>query len=134
MCLVVINCYVLNVFLFLICVPLHIDYYIPLLDIILIIRYMLWGMCHMLAERHVVVSLWRSVWMFSKKKKKTSRHTCGLSHNMLNQQIIGDSNLIPSFIHVKHFQSFFFLPCPCPNELWCFRLICSRFKMYGLEK
>jgi hypothetical protein len=42
------------------------------------------------------------------KKKKGGRHTCGLSHNMLNQQIIGDSNLIPSFIHVKRFQSFFF--------------------------
>jgi len=70
MTLVVINCYVLDVFPFMICVPLHIDYYIPLLDIILIIRYTLWGMCHMLAEQHLVVPLWRSVWMFSKKKKK----------------------------------------------------------------
>jgi hypothetical protein len=48
---VVINCYVLDVF------PLHIDYYIPLLGVTLIIRCMLWGMCHMLAERHVVVPL-----------------------------------------------------------------------------
>jgi len=51
MALVVINCYVLDVF------PLHIDYYIPLLDLTLIIKYMLWGMYHMLAERHVVVPL-----------------------------------------------------------------------------
>jgi hypothetical protein len=57
MALVVINCYVLDVFPLMICVPLHIDYYIPLLDLTLIIRYMLWGMCHMLAERHVVVLL-----------------------------------------------------------------------------
>jgi hypothetical protein len=40
-----------------ICVPLHIDYYILLLNVTLIILCMLWGMCHMLAERHVVVSL-----------------------------------------------------------------------------
>lgn len=57
MALVVINCYVLDVFPRMICVLLHIDYYIPLLDIILIIRYMLWCMCHMLAEQHVVVPL-----------------------------------------------------------------------------
>jgi hypothetical protein len=57
MALVIINCYVLDVFSLMICVPLHIDYYISLLDLILIIKYMLWGMCHMLAERHVVVPL-----------------------------------------------------------------------------
>jgi hypothetical protein len=57
MALLVTNCYVLDVFLLMICVPLHIDYYILLLDVTLIIRYMLWGMCHMLAERHVVVPL-----------------------------------------------------------------------------
>jgi len=55
MTLVVINCYVLDVFPLMICVPLHIDYYILLLDVTLIIWYMLRGMCHMLAERHVVV-------------------------------------------------------------------------------
>jgi hypothetical protein len=57
MALVVINCYVLDVFPLMICVPLHIDYYIPLLDVTLIIKCMVWGMCHMLAERHVVVPL-----------------------------------------------------------------------------
>jgi len=41
MALVVINCYVLDVFPLMICVPLHIDYYIPLLDVTLIIRCML---------------------------------------------------------------------------------------------
>jgi hypothetical protein len=57
MALVVINCYVLDVFLLMICVPLHIDYYIPLLDVTLIIKCMLWGMSYMLAERHVGVPL-----------------------------------------------------------------------------
>jgi hypothetical protein len=40
MTLVVINCYVLDVFLLMICVPLNIDYYIPLFDVTLIIRFM----------------------------------------------------------------------------------------------
>jgi hypothetical protein len=53
MTLVVINCYALDVFPLIICVSLHIDYYILLLDVTLIIR----CMCHMLAERHVVVLL-----------------------------------------------------------------------------
>jgi hypothetical protein len=57
MALVVINCCILDVFLLMICVPLHIDYYIPLLNVTLIIRCMLLDMCHMLAERHVVVPL-----------------------------------------------------------------------------
>jgi hypothetical protein len=38
-----------------ICIPLHIDYYILLLDVTLIIRCMLWGIYHMLAEGHIVV-------------------------------------------------------------------------------
>jgi len=42
----------------------------PLLDITLIIRYMLWGMCCMLAERQIVVPLWRLVLCLYKKKKK----------------------------------------------------------------
>jgi hypothetical protein len=57
MALVVINYYILDVFSLMICVLLHIDYYIPLLDVTLIIRCMLWGMCHMLAKRHIVVPL-----------------------------------------------------------------------------
>jgi hypothetical protein len=57
MALVVINCYVLDVFPRMICIPLNIDYYIPLLDVTLIIKCMLWDMCHMLAERYVVVPL-----------------------------------------------------------------------------
>jgi hypothetical protein len=57
MTIVVINCHILDIFLLMICVPLHIDYYILLLDVTLIIMGMLWGMCHMLAERHVVVPL-----------------------------------------------------------------------------
>jgi hypothetical protein len=57
MALVVDNCYALEVFSLMLCVPLHIVYYIPLLDVTLIIRCMLWGMCHMLAERQVVVLL-----------------------------------------------------------------------------
>jgi hypothetical protein len=57
MALVVINCCILDVFPLIICVPLHIDYYIPLLNVTLIIRFMLWDMCHMLAKRHVVMSL-----------------------------------------------------------------------------
>jgi hypothetical protein len=57
MALVVINCCILDVFPLIICVPLHIDYYIPLLNVTLIIRCMLWDMCHMLAKRHVVMSL-----------------------------------------------------------------------------
>jgi hypothetical protein len=57
MTLVVINCYVLDVFPLMICVSLHIDYYILLLDVTLNIRYMFWDMCHMLAERQVVVPL-----------------------------------------------------------------------------
>jgi hypothetical protein len=64
-----------------ICFPLHIDYYIPLLDVILIIR----CMCHMLAERHVVVPLWRSVCMFSNKKNK-KKH--GLSQQMVSEQLV----------------------------------------------
>jgi hypothetical protein len=50
MTLVVINCYVLDAFPLMIYVLLYIDYYIPLLDVTLIIKCMLWGMCHMLAE------------------------------------------------------------------------------------
>jgi hypothetical protein len=47
----------------------------PLLDITLIIRYMLWGMCCMLAERQIVVPLWRLVLcLYKKKKKKKGRH------------------------------------------------------------
>jgi len=57
MILVVINCYILDVFPLMICVPLHIDYYISLLDVTLNIRYMLWNVYIMLAEQHVVVSL-----------------------------------------------------------------------------
>jgi hypothetical protein len=57
MALVIINCYVFDVFPLMICVSLHIEYYIPLLDVTLIIRCMLWGMCHMLAERQLVVPL-----------------------------------------------------------------------------
>jgi hypothetical protein len=57
MALVVDNNYVLNVFPLMICVPLHIDYCIPLLDVTLIIRYMLWNKYVMLAERQVVVPL-----------------------------------------------------------------------------
>jgi hypothetical protein len=55
--LVVINCYVLDIFPLMTCVLLHIDYYILLLDVTLNTRYMLWSMCHMLAERQVVVPL-----------------------------------------------------------------------------
>jgi hypothetical protein len=57
MTLVVDNCYVLEVFPLMICVPLHNVYYIPLLDVTLIIMCMLWGMCYMLAERQVIVPL-----------------------------------------------------------------------------
>jgi hypothetical protein len=57
MTLVVDNSYVLDVIPLLMCVLLHIDIYIPLLDVTLIIRCMLSDMRHMLAERHVVVLL-----------------------------------------------------------------------------
>jgi hypothetical protein len=57
MALVVINSYVLDAFMLMIYVPLHIDYYIPLLYVTLIIRCMLWGICHMLTEQHVVLPL-----------------------------------------------------------------------------
>jgi len=70
MTLVVITCYVLDVFPLMICVPLHIDYYIPLLGVTLFIKCMLWDMCHMLAERHVVVPLWWLILCLYKKKKK----------------------------------------------------------------
>jgi hypothetical protein len=40
MALVVDNCYVLDIFLLMICVPLHIVYYVPLLDATLIIKCM----------------------------------------------------------------------------------------------
>jgi hypothetical protein len=57
MALVVDSNYVLDVFLLIICVPLHIDYCILLLDVTLIIRYMLWNVYVILAERQVVVPL-----------------------------------------------------------------------------
>jgi hypothetical protein len=57
MTLVVDNSYVLDVIPLLICILMHIDIYIPLLDVTLIIRCMLWDMRHMLAERLVVVPL-----------------------------------------------------------------------------
>jgi len=57
MALVVINRYVLDVFPLMICVPLHIDYYILLLDVTLNIRYMLWNVYVMLVEQHVVMPL-----------------------------------------------------------------------------
>jgi hypothetical protein len=58
MALVVDNSYVLYVILLLICVPLYIDIlYSAVLDVTLNIRYMLWNMYVMLAERQVVVPL-----------------------------------------------------------------------------
>jgi hypothetical protein len=57
MALVVDNNYVLDVFPLMICVPLHIDYCISLLDVTLIIRYMLLNVYFMLAERQVVMPL-----------------------------------------------------------------------------
>jgi hypothetical protein len=52
MTLVVINCYVLDVFPLMICVPLHIDIlYSAVLNVTLNIRYMLWNVYIMLAER-----------------------------------------------------------------------------------
>jgi hypothetical protein len=57
MALVVINYYVLDVFPLMICVPLHIDYYITMLDVTLNIRYMLWNVYVMLAERHIIAPL-----------------------------------------------------------------------------
>jgi hypothetical protein len=57
MTLVIINCYVLDVFSLMICVLLHIEYYIPLLDVTLIISYMLWNVYVMLVEQQVVVPL-----------------------------------------------------------------------------
>jgi len=45
------------VFPLLICIPLHIDYVIRRIDVILNIRYILWGVYHMLAERQIVVPL-----------------------------------------------------------------------------
>jgi hypothetical protein len=57
MALVVDNSYVLDVFPLMICVPLHINYCIPLLNVTLIIKYMLWNVYVMLAERQVVVPL-----------------------------------------------------------------------------
>jgi len=43
-------------------------------DVTLIIKYMLWNVYHMLAERHVVVPLWWLILSFKKKKKKSGRH------------------------------------------------------------
>jgi len=58
MALVVDNSYVLYVILLLICVPLYIDIlYSAVLDVTLNIRYMLWNMYVMLAERQVVLPL-----------------------------------------------------------------------------
>jgi len=57
MALVFYNSFVLDVFSLLIYVPLHIDIFIPLLDVTLNIRYMLWNVYVMLVERHVVVPL-----------------------------------------------------------------------------
>jgi hypothetical protein len=49
--------------------------YISLLDVTLIIRFMLWSMCHMLAEGHVVVPLWGLICdACLEKKKKGSSH------------------------------------------------------------
>jgi hypothetical protein len=56
-------------------VSLYTEYYIPLLDVTLIIRYMLWDVYRILDEQHVVAPLWRSVCMFSKKKKKKGRQS-----------------------------------------------------------
>jgi hypothetical protein len=83
MALVVINCYVLDVFPLMICVPLHINYYISLLDVTLIIKCMLWGICHMLAKGHVVVPLGRFVCIFFLKKKKWGRHSAGFCEKFI---------------------------------------------------
>jgi membrane-associated protease RseP (regulator of RpoE activity) len=72
--LVVDNCYVLDVFPLMTCVPLDNVNYIPLLDVTLIIWCMLWGMCHMLAKRYVIVPLRRFVCMFFFFFKKKGRH------------------------------------------------------------
>jgi hypothetical protein len=55
MAFIVDNSYVLELFSLLICILLHVEIYIPLLDVTLIIKYMLWNMYVMLAERQVVV-------------------------------------------------------------------------------
>jgi hypothetical protein len=73
MALVAINCYALDVVPLMICVLLHIDYYIPLLDVTLIIRCMLWGMCHMLTERHIRATVKIRLYVFLKKWVVTVR-------------------------------------------------------------
>jgi hypothetical protein len=75
MALVVDNSYLLDVFPLLICVSVaHWYLYFAVLDVTLNIRYMLWNMYVMLAERQVVVLLWWSIYVCFQKKKKMDRH------------------------------------------------------------
>jgi len=55
------------------CFAAHWYLYSAVLDVTLNIKYMLWNLYVMLAERHVVVPLWRSICMFKKEKKKKKR-------------------------------------------------------------
>jgi hypothetical protein len=55
------------------CFATHWYLYSAVLDVNLNIKYMLWNAYIMLAERHVVVPLWRSVCMISKKKNGSSQ-------------------------------------------------------------
>jgi hypothetical protein len=58
MTLLMYNSYVfIDVFPLWIRVLLHIDYVIRCIDVTSIIRYILWDMYHLLAERHVIVPL-----------------------------------------------------------------------------
>jgi hypothetical protein len=86
MALVVDNNHVLDVFFRLWCVSLYIDYlYSAVLDVTLNIRYMLWNVYVMLAERQVVVLLWRSIFMLKKKKKRVVTHAhlyCSIVFNI----------------------------------------------------
>jgi len=64
---------------------------------------MLWGMCHMLALRHVVVPLPCHVLLFLKKKKKKKKRV--VTKQMMNDdnkpKLQGLVDLIPRIIEVR---------------------------------
>jgi hypothetical protein len=79
------------------CFPLH-----RWIDVILwCTRFMLWGIYHMLALRHIVVPLWRSVYIltdyelckcFVFKKKKKKKKKGGGRHNPWHQNLKKQEN------------------------------------------
>jgi hypothetical protein len=76
------------------------------LDVTLIIRYMLWNVYRMLAERHAIVPLWWLILCFQKKKKNwvVTRSLQEASDLIYVEELVGVSSggakVVNSYFHL----------------------------------